>query len=393
MWLLIAMIITEILSPVVLWQYPRQLKGKKFFFLVLVHFTLSLWLWVLFITTSLNRTFFDDPQHIWLLMNFRGMMIAVVAPRVILILFHFTGKLIRLRQGGDIRWLTGTGFVIAGIIFVIIAFGTLYGRFNFRTNEVTLRIKGLHKDLDGLRIVQMSDMHLAGFHHHKKVLISVIERINSYKPDIILNTGDFISYGWREFDGCDTILKKAKCRYGNFAIMGNHDFGGYNPDFTVADRENNVLIMNNLIRASGYRVLNDENTVIRIGSAKIGLIGVTTMGRYPDIIHGDLQKATAGLDSADFRILLSHDPNHWEKAVKEKTDINLTLSGHTHGMQMGIMTEKVKWSPSKWFYPHWAGLFSYKDQFQYVNVGLGVLTIPFRIWMPPEITVITLSKD
>jgi predicted MPP superfamily phosphohydrolase len=220
-----------------------------------------------------------------------------------------------------------------------------------------------------------------------------MNEVNTYEPDLILNTGDFVSYGWREFDNYDTILVKAKSRYGNYAVMGNHDFGTYNHDFTEADRENNVLIMNNKIRLSGYKVLNNEYAVVNIGDAKIGLIGVTTMGRHPDIVHGDLGKAISGLDSVDLKILLTHDPNHWAKAVEGKTDIGITLSGHTHGMQMGILTRKFKWSPSKYFYPHWNGLYSDGNQFQYVNRGLGVLAIPFRIWMPPEITIITLKAE
>ncbi|MEI6049531.1 MAG: metallophosphoesterase [Bacteroidota bacterium] len=326
-------------------------------------------------------------------MNLTGMIIAVVIPRAIIILFHFTGRLIRIKHGGHIRWLTNTGATIMVLIFSIIALSTLYGRFNFKTENVTIKIKGLNKDIDGLKIVQLSDMHLSGFYHHRKLLQKVMNEVNLMKPDLILNTGDFVSFGWREFDRNDTILSKAKSRYGNFAVMGNHDFGGYHPDFTEADRANNVLIMNNLIKASGYKVLNDEFTTVNIGSARIALIGVITMGRHPDIIYGDLVKAISGLDSVDLKILLSHDPNHWLKAVTVKTDIDLTLSGHTHGMQMGIMTNKIKWSPSKYFYPHWNGLFSDGNQFQYVNRGLGVLAFPFRIWMPPEITVITLKQE
>ena len=279
------------------------------------------------------------------------------------------------------------------LIFSIIALGTLYGRFNFKTEAVTIKIKGLNKDLDGLKIVQLSDMHLAGFYHHSKLLQKVINEVNSYEPDLVLNTGDFVNYGWREFDKNDTILSKAKSRYGNFAVMGNHDFGTYHPFFTEADRDNNVLIMNQQIRSSGYKVLNDEYTKVKVGNAKIALIGVITMGRHPDIFHGDLGKAISGLDSVDLKILLSHDPNHWVKSVTGKTDIDITLSGHTHGMQMGILTKKFKWSPSKYFYPHWSGFFSDGDQFQYVNRGLGVLAIPFRIWMPPEITIISLKPE
>jgi uncharacterized protein len=324
------------------------------------------------------------------MLNMKGMLCGVVIPRFIMIVFHYSGRLVRLKTGDHIGWVTNTGISLMIAIFIIVAAGTLHGRFNFKTEEVTIAIKGLNKDLDGLKIVQLSDMHLAGFYHHKKVLQEVMETVNSYHPDLILNTGDFVSYGWREFDRNDTILSIAKSRYGNFAVLGNHDFGTYDPDFSEADRENNVLLINNLIKLSGYRVLNDENTIVSIGGAKIGLIGIITMGRHPHITHGDLGKAISGLDSVDLKILLSHDPNQWEKDVAGKTDIDLTLSGHTHGMQMGILTKNFKWSPSKYFYPHWNGLFKEGEQYQYVNRGLGVLAIPFRIWMPPEITVITI---
>jgi predicted MPP superfamily phosphohydrolase len=326
-------------------------------------------------------------------MSLAGMICAVVFPRILIILFHFSGKLVRIKRGGHIRWLTFTGLILASVIFITIAVSTFYTGFNFKEEAVSIKIKDLNKDLEGLKIVQISDLHLSAFYHHTDFLIKVVDMINGYHPDIIINTGDFITFGWREYGRNDTILAKAKSRYGNFAIMGNHDAGTYNPDFTEADIENNTLIMNNLIRSSGYKVLNDEFTKIKIGNSQLAFIGVTTRGRHPDIIHGDLQKAIAGLDSADLRVLLTHDPNHWEEAVKGKTSIELTFSGHTHGMQMGIMTKKYKWSPAKYFYPHWNGLYSEGEQIQYVNRGLGLLAITFRIWMPPEITIITLENE
>jgi predicted MPP superfamily phosphohydrolase len=326
-------------------------------------------------------------------MNLTGMVCAVVVPRIILIIFHFSGRLVRIKYGDHLRWLTNTGLTIMMLIFSIVAMGTLHGRFNFKTEAVTIKIKGLNKDLDGLKIVQLSDMHLACFYHHRKLLQKVMDKVNSYKPDLILNTGDFITFGWREFDRNDTIISKAISKYGNYAVMGNHDFGTYHPFFTEADIDNNVLIINKLIKSSGYQVLNNEYTKVKIGEAKIALIGITTKGRHPHILHGDLEEAISGLDSVDLKILLSHDPNQWEEEVTGKTDIDITLSGHTHGMQMGILTKRFKWSPSKYFYPHWNGLFTDGNQFQYVNRGLGVLAIPFRIWMPPEITIITLKPE
>jgi hypothetical protein len=275
---------------------------------------------------------------------------------------------------------------------LIIAESTFYERFNFTTEEVTINIKNLNQELDGLRIVQISDMHLSSFYHHEKQLETVMDKVNQLHPDLFINTGDFISFGWREFDRYDTIFTRAKSKYGNFAILGNHDVGTYDPYFTEAERDNNILIMNNLIKASGYQILNDEFSIVNVGKARIGMIGVVTGGRHPHMTHGNLGKALIGLDNVDLKILLSHDPNHWTEAVEKKTDIDLTLSGHTHGMQMGIITKNFRWSPAKYFYPHWNGLYNDGNQYHYVNRGLGCLAIPFRIWMPPEITVITLKR-
>jgi hypothetical protein len=256
-----------------------------------------------------------------------------------------------------------------------------------------VKIKGLKPDLDGLKIVQISDLHLSSFYHHQEVLEKVMTRINELNPDLLINTGDFITVGWREFSRFDTILYKAKGKYGNFAVMGNHDFGTYHPYFTEAERNNNVLLMNKFIASSGYRVLNDEFRIVNIGNSKIAMIGVMTRGSFPGIIHGDLKKAASGIYGADLKILLAHDPNQWDKEVTGKTDIDITLSGHTHGMQMGILTKTFRWSPAHYFYPRWNGLYHVGEQYLVVNRGLGVLAIPFRIWMPPEITVITLQSE
>ncbi len=393
MGLLLIMVIAEVFTPAVLRQHLFVRHRALYYIALIIHITLSSWQWLIFLKISGYNSFYDNPQHIWLLMNMNGMLVAVTTPRIILILCHYAGRIIRHHSGDYIKWLTNTGFAIMGFIFLTIAASTLHGRFNFKTEAVTINIKDLHDDLDGIKIIQLSDMHLAGFYHHRDVLQKVMDEVNSLDPDIIVNTGDFVSYGWREFDRHDTIISKARSRYGNYAVLGNHDFGTYHPYFTEADKENNILIINNMVEASGYMVLNDEFTLISIGSAKIGMIGIITVGRHPDIKYGDLGSAVAGLDSVDLKILLSHDPNHWKKEVTGKTDINLTLSGHTHGMQMGLLTNKYRWSPSKYFYPNWNGLYTEGEQFQYVNRGLGVLSIPFRIWMPPEITVITLRKQ
>lgn len=392
--ILIFLILTEIFTFNVLRQHFIPISRTVYYVSVLINIVLSIWVWVLYFTLTGYPGFFDTPEHVWMLMAFTGALCAVVIPRLLLITLHYTGRLLRRTEKGQIRWLTGTGITIYVLCLIVIITGAFYGKFNFRYEKVTVSIPDLHDDLDNFRIVHISDLHLAGFYHHSHVLPSVMSRINEYSPDIIINTGDFITYGWREFGRNDTILVSARGRYGKFAVIGNHDAGTYHPDFTAADRDNHVLIMNNLIEASGYRLLNNESEVIRVGNAELAICGVTSAGRHPDILHGDLESALQGADSADLRILLTHDPNHWlEEVAGKKNNIELTLSGHTHGMQMGIMTRNFRWSPSRFFYPNWNGLYQRGTQFQYVNRGAGVLGIPFRIWMPPEITLITLTRQ
>jgi uncharacterized protein len=388
--IIIILICSELLTIYVIRQHFKGLSKVKYFLSAIINSILSIYMWILFITVSANKGNFDDPGHIWLRMNLTGTFFAILAPRVLLDILHFTGKLIRIKKGGHIRSLTNSGLIIWFVLFTVIVLGCTKGRFNFKTDEIIVKISGLNKNFEGLKIVQISDIHLPGFYRNKGELMKVMEKVNSYKPDILINSGDFVDYGWREFDRNDTILSISKGRLGSFAVIGNHDIGTYNPEYNEADRDTNLVRMNELIKASGYKVLNDENVIINVGDARIAIIGVITKGRHPHTIPGDLIKAMAGTDSADFRILITHDPNHWEKAVKGKTNIELTLSGHTHGMQMGILTKRFKWSPAQYFYPRWNGLYSVDNQFLYVNRGLGTLAVPFRIWMPPEITVIKL---
>ena len=387
----IFLIIVEVLTVAVLKEHFYNTSKLKYYISIIFHITLSIWLWILLFEIATYKGPYEASRNVWLHMNMRGMICAVICPRILIIIFHYAGRLVRVRNGGYNRSLTNSGIIIGLLIFSVIAYGTLRGRFNFKTEEITIRIKDLNPNLNGLKIIQLSDMHLSGFYHHRKLLQEEIKKINNYQPDIIANTGDFVTYGWREFEGTDTILARAKSRYGNFAVFGNHDSGTYLPSHADTVQKVNILRMNELIQSSGYIILNDEHAVIDIKGTKVAIIGVTTGGRHPDIIHGDLNKALLGLDSVDFRILLCHDPNQWEEDVTYKTNIELTLAGHTHGMQMGILTKKFRWSPSKYFYPQWNGLYSKDDQFLYVNRGFGVLAVPFRIWMPPEITVIKLE--
>lgn len=387
------LILIEILTFIVLREHLYVISKRKFYISLTVNTILSILLWFFLIKILTFKGPFDDPGNVVTHLYLTALICGVVLPRVLLSFLHFSGRLLKFRKGGHTIWLTRTGIILSLIIFVIIALGSSAGRFNFKTDVVTVRIKGLDPKISGLKIVQLSDMHLASFYHHNGLLERLMLRVNSYNPDLIINTGDFVSFGWREYERFDTILLKARSRYGNFAVLGNHDMGTYLPDKSESERAENTLKMIELIRASGYRMLNDEHIILNIRGVNIAFIGVKTSGRYPDIIHGNLQKAMEGIDSVDFRMLLAHDPNQWNEDVTGKTDVDLTFSGHTHGMQIGVMTKRFRWSPSKYFYPQWNGLYKEGEQYLYVNRGLGVLAIPFRIWMPPEITILTLERE
>jgi len=393
MTLIIALIILEVLTIMVLKDHFSHLSRKWFYLSLSVHILISIMLWYVIVASITFKGYFDSPSNISMHLNMSGMIVAAGITRFILSFFHYTGKLIRFRKRGHIRGLTNAGIGTAGVILLIIFLGTIRGKYNVKTENVTVMVKGMDKGLNGLKIVQISDLHLGGFYNHTSMMLKVVETINSFNPDLVFNTGDFVSYGWREFNGFDTILLKTSSHYGKYAILGNHDMGTYYPGSSSGDRKAIARKVDDLAEASGYTVLNDENVILDINGSEVALIGVETYGRHPDIIHGDLTKASVGTDSADLKILLAHDPNQWEEDVTGKTDIDLTLSGHTHGMQIGIITKRFRWSPSKYFYPNWGGLYRNGKQVLYVNRGLGVMGVPFRIWMPPEITVITLVCD
>ena len=290
--LFIVLAVTELLTLAVIRQYLYERSWLSYYFAITIHVALSIWIWTLWFKTVSFRGMPDNPAYEWSVMNLRGMLMTVVVPRILIIAGHYTGKCIFRASGTRPSKPSIIAIVLASINFVVLSSGALIGRFNFRTESHVIRIKGLDPGLEGFRIVHISDLHLPCFYHHHERLAEVMQAINELEPDLIVNTGDFINLGWREFDSFDTILSKAKARYGQYAVMGNHDFGTYHPTYTDAERENNVRLMKRFIEASGYKVLNDEFEMLNTGSSSIALIGVTTSGSFPDIVHGDLEKAS-----------------------------------------------------------------------------------------------------
>lgn len=284
--------------------------------------------------------------------------------------------------------------LLSGIPFGLLSYGIFRNPYRYRLHKHTLEIDDLHEDLEGLKIVQISDIHSGSFFLKEPVMNSV-DMINKCKPDIVLFTGDLVNNKTEEIEHFYDVFDKISAPLGVYSVLGNHDYGDYVEWPSKEAKKQNFRDMISAHKTLGWDLLMNENRMIEVGNATLGLIGVenySAVKRFPR--HGDLKKAYAGTESADLKILLSHDPTHWDLQVKEKyEDIALTLAGHTHGFQFGIeIPGLVKWSPCQYMYKQWAGLYQEGKQFLYVNRGLGFLGYPGRVGILPEITELVLKR-
>ncbi|NNK55623.1 MAG: metallophosphoesterase [Flavobacteriaceae bacterium] len=282
--------------------------------------------------------------------------------------------------------------LLSGIIpFVMIVYAIFVSLYRFRLNNVNLIFENLPENFDGVRIVQISDLHLGSFNRRYHILERAFDKINDLNPDYIFFTGDLVNnYAW-ELEGWESLFLKLKANRGKFSVFGNHDYGDYSEWPSEEAKEENLNGIKNFYQATNFKLLLNETHLDRIGDDQIALIGVENWGNPPFKQYGDLEKAARAAQFAPFRILLSHDPTHWAEEVAGKVDIALTLSGHTHGMQAGIRYRNKQWSPAKLKYKHWAGLYEEKGQYLYVNRGMGWMGFPGRIGMRPEVTLFKLK--
>lgn len=294
------------------------------------------------------------------------------------------------------KFLQYIGFVAGGLVLGTMFTGMFKWAYEFKIIREKIKFPHLPEEFNGFRIVQISDLHLGSW-TSKKPLQRAVDMINELQPDLILFTGDLVNYASNETIGFDDVLSQLKAKNGVFAILGNHDYGNYVTWPSKEAKQDNMNQLYSFFDKVGWKLLNNENEIIEKGSGKLALIGVENWGanpRFPK--YGDIDKAIQGSDVADIKILMTHDPSHWEKVViPGNYDIDLSLSGHTHGFQFGIETKEIKWSPAQYMYKHWAGLYEdYKKsgRYIYVNRGLGSIGYPGRIGMLPEITLIELQS-
>ncbi len=290
------------------------------------------------------------------------------------------------------RFISITGIILSVILFLNIAYGMIYNKTNFKVNHITLYFKNLPPAFDNFKIVQFSDAHLGSFSGIDHVSDG-IDLINRQHADMIVFTGDMINMVADEMNPFLSSLSQLHAPFGQFAILGNHDMNDYRKvDSVKADIEKNMFGLINEYKKTPIQLMLDESILIRKGKDSIVLIGIKNWGKPPFHQYGDLVKAMKGVGTVPFKILLSHDPPHWEAEVKGKTNIDLTLAGHTHGFQFGINLDKFQWSPVQYQYHHWLGLYSENKQYLYVNAGFGFIGFPGRVGIRPEIAVFTLKK-
>ncbi|MFB6454535.1 metallophosphoesterase [Chitinophaga sp. Hz27] len=294
------------------------------------------------------------------------------------------------------QFLNRLGLIAGGSLFGALLYG-FSNKYNYHVHKIKLTFKNLPASFKGMRIVQISDIHSGSFANREAVLKGV-KMINDQKADLVLFTGDLVNDRAIEMEQWMDVFSQVKAPMGVYSTLGNHDYGDYypwpdkQPNGYSAMQHQNLEHLKKVHADLGWKLMMNENTVFQRNEDKIALLGIenwSAMSRFPK--YGDLKRAYDGVSDIPFKILMSHDPTHWDAQIRpEFADIDLTLAGHTHGMQFGVEIPGLKWSPAQYIYNEWAGLYKKGSQFLYVNRGFGFLGYPGRVGILPEITVIDL---
>lgn len=305
--------------------------------------------------------------------------------------FRRTGKIhgVPITRG---TFLSKTALLAGAVPFAGSAFAILHGAYDYRVRNQTIRLKNLPSAFDGIRIAQISDIHTTES-YNKTAVKGGVDMVMKEKADIVLFTGDLVNYKTEEAKNFISIFEKIKAPLGVFSVTGNHDYGDYVSWNNHEAKARNFADMITAHKELGYDLLMNEHRFIEVGGEKIALIGIENWGtgRFPK--YGKMDLAYPGVEDTPVKLLLSHDPSHWDAQIRPAyPDIDVMFAGHTHGFQMGIEVGDFRWSPAQYNYKQWAGLYQEGKQYLYVNRGYGCIGYLGRIGMPPEITVIELKK-
>lgn len=327
----------------------------------------------------------------WLLFGYLSVYLA----KYVGVIFDLIASVPRLLHRRRCRAMTITGIICSAVFFVAIWWGALINRFNINRNEVDVHIPELPAQFEGYRIVQFSDIHVGSFNSDTTFVSEIVDSINAASPDLIVFTGDIVNRKTAEISPFIKTFSRLNAPDGAFAILGNHDYGDYMTWSSSAAKTGNMEDLYSAYRETGMRLLRNETVWLRRGSDSIALIGVENIGDPPFPVYGSLQKAYPRLGDRNTKILLSHNPAHWVDSIRNRSDVNvsLTLSGHTHAMQI----EVLGLSPAAFRYATWGGLYDDYSKLSsgplhqlYVNIGCGTVGLPMRLGATPEITVLTL---
>ena len=342
-------------------------------------------------------------------MRTMGLLLLIYLPKIILTLVLFGEDIFRIGFGSvnhfakfndsvDFfasrrKFVSQIGLGLAAIPFLSLLYGETIGKYNYKVIKQRIFFPDLPDAFDGFTITQISDVHSGSFDNPEKINYA-IDLVNEQNSDMILFTGDIVNTHAKEMHPwIDTFKKIKEHKYGKYSVLGNHDYGEYISWPSEAAKEENFQNIKNLYGQIDFKLMLNEHTLIEKGNDKIALVGVENWGHNFKKV-GDINLASANLTKEDFKILMSHDPSHWDYEVKNhEKNFHLTLSGHTHGMQFGIeIPGVIKWSPIQYIYKQWAGLYENMGRYVYVNRGFGFHAYSGRVGIMPEITVIELKK-
>lgn len=364
----------------------------RFKWLKWIHAAFSLVMLAVIVTAiSLPRRSGSEETLLTVMWMLWGYM-TVYVPKTIWAIFALSAKLPQLWHRKSASWISVFGIIIALGLFIAMWWGALINRTAIDIKHIEVTIPDLPDTFDGYKIVQFSDLHTGTFGNDTTFISSLVDSINALGADMITFTGDIVNRRTVEIEPFTEILGNLRAPDGVVSILGNHDYGDYSAWNSPAERIANNLRLNAIEREMGWTLLNDSTIYVSRGNDSIAIIGVENISQPPFPTYGNLENATAGVADSITKILLSHNPSHWGTDISNNPykKIALTLSGHTHAMQL----EVGGFSPAKWVYPLWGGLYGDKHGQQlYVNIGAGTVGFPARIGATPEITLITLRKN
>lgn len=382
----------------------KTIAKTKWFLIIYCFLSLSVFIYIVYSFITFDRSVGQNKQSLFTM----GLMLVVYLPKIVLALVLLGEDLYRLLFGAFNYVISGGGenflasrrkFVsqlglgLASIPFMSLIYGMTIGKYNYKVIKQRIYFPDLPEEFDGFTITQISDVHSGSFDNPEKINYA-IDLVNEQNSDLILFTGDIVNTHAAEMHSwIDTFKRIQVHKYGKFSVLGNHDYGEYVEWPNQAAKDANFEGIKKLYGDIGFKLLLNDNVYIEKGDARIALVGVENWGHSFKQV-GDINIASKGVNQDDFKILMSHDPSHWDHVVKNHPkNFHLTLSGHTHGMQFGIEIPGVfKWSLAQYIYPQWAGLYENKGRYVYVNRGFGFHAYPGRVGIMPEITVIELKK-